>query len=78
MVASDTVLIEHEIFDPEKEITKIAVSKLWPVYCVSGIQIYFLSTRQILQSELRVKDDKSGSTFHDKSGDAVLSATSNL
>ena len=48
MVASDTVLIEHEIFDPEKEITKIAVSKLWPVYCVSGIQIYFLSTRQIL------------------------------
>jgi len=78
MVASDTVLIEHEIFDPEKEITKISVSKLWPVYCVSGIQIYFLSTRQILQSELRVKDDKSGSTFHDKSGDAVLSATSNL
>ena len=48
MVASDTVLIEHEIFDPEKEITKIAVSKLWPVYYVSGIQIYFLSTRQIL------------------------------
>jgi len=28
MVASGTILIEHEIFDPEKGITKVAVSKL--------------------------------------------------
>ena len=39
MVASGTVLIEHEIFDPEKWTTKVAISKLWPVYCVSSIQI---------------------------------------
>ena len=37
MVTSNTVLIEHEIFDPTKETTKVAVSKLWSVYCVSGI-----------------------------------------
>jgi len=42
------------------------------------MQIHLLSTRQILQSVLRVKGNKSGSTFHDKSGDAVLSATPNL
>ena len=34
MVASGTILIEHKIFDPEKRTTKIAVSKLWPVYCI--------------------------------------------
>ena len=28
MVSSGTILIEYEIFDPEKEITKVAVSKL--------------------------------------------------
>ena len=39
MVTSGTVLIEHEIFDPEKWTTKVAISKLWPVYCVSSIQI---------------------------------------
>ena len=48
MVASSTVLIEHEIFDPEKETTKVAISKLWLVYCISGMQIYLFSTRQIL------------------------------
>ena len=37
MVTSGTVLIEHKIFDSKKETTKVAVSKLWPVYCVSGI-----------------------------------------
>ena len=37
MVASGTILTEHEIFDPEKETTKVAVSKLWPVYYISGI-----------------------------------------
>ena len=37
MVASGSVLIEHEIFDPEKGTTKVAVSKLWPVYYISGI-----------------------------------------
>ena len=42
------------------------------------MQIYLLSIRQILQSGLRVKGDKSGSTFHNKSGNAVLLATLNL
>jgi len=28
IIASGTVLIEHEIFDPEKETTKVAMSKL--------------------------------------------------
>ena len=37
MVASGTVLTKHEIFDPEKETTKVAMSKLWLVYCVSDI-----------------------------------------
>jgi len=36
-VASSTVLIEYEIFDSEKETTKVAVSKLWPVHYISGI-----------------------------------------
>ena len=48
MVASGTILIEHEIFDSEKEITKVAISKIWPVYYISDIQIYLLFTRQIL------------------------------
>jgi len=48
MVASGTILIEHEIFDPEKGTTKVAISKLWLVYCISSMQIYLLSTRQIL------------------------------
>ena len=78
IVASGTILIEHEIFDPVKETTKVSVSELWPVYCVSSIQICFLFTGQILQSGLRVESNKSGSTFHDKSGDAVLLATPNL
>ena len=47
MVASSTVLIEHEIFDPKKETTKVAVSKLWPVYYISNMQIHLLSTKQI-------------------------------
>ena len=48
-------------------------------YIVSlGIQIHLLSTRQIFQSRLRVKDDKSGFTFCDKSGDAILLDISNL
>jgi len=78
MVASDTVLIEHEIFDPAKGTTKVAVSKLWPVYCVPSMQIHLLSTGKILQSGLRVEGNKSGSTFHDKSGNAILLATPNL
>ena len=39
MVASNTILIGHEIFDPEKETTKVAVLKLWLVYYVSSIQL---------------------------------------
>ena len=37
MASSGTILIEHEIFDSEKGTTEVAVSKLWPVYCVFGI-----------------------------------------
>jgi len=40
--------------------------------------MHLLFTRQILQSGLRVEGNKSSSTFCDKSGDAVLSATPNL
>jgi len=36
------------------------------------------STGQILQSRLRVEGNKSGFTFCDKSGDAVLLAIPNL
>jgi len=28
IIASNTILIKHEIFNPEKETTKVAVSKL--------------------------------------------------
>jgi len=48
IVASGTVLTEYEIFDPEKEITKVVMSKLQLVYYVSDMQICLLSTRQIL------------------------------
>jgi len=78
IVASSTVLIEYEVFDSERKTTKVAISKLWLVYCVLSMQIYLLSIKQILQSGLRVKGDKSGSTFYDKSGNAVLLATPNL
>jgi len=54
------------------------MSKIWLVYCVPGMQMYLLSTGQILQFGLKVEGDKSGSTFYNKSSDAVLSATSNL
>ena len=37
-----------------------------------------LSTEQILQSGLRVDDNKSHSIFYNKFGDTILSATSNL
>ena len=75
IVACSTVLIGYEIFDSEKETIRVTISKL---YYVSSIQIYFLSTEQILQSELRVENDKSSSTFCDKFGNAILSATPNL
>ena len=45
MVASGTILIEHIIFDFEKGTTKVAMSKLWPVYCVSSMQICLFSTK---------------------------------
>ena len=78
MVTSGTILIEHEICDPKKGTTKVVISKPWLVYYISSMQMYLLSTKQILQSELKVKGNKSSFTFHDKSGDVVLSATSNL
>ena len=40
--------------------------------------MHLFSTKQILQSKLRVKDDKISFTFHNKSDDAVLLVTSNL
>ena len=77
MVASSTVPIEHEILNPETETIKVTMLKLQPVYYVSSIQIYLLS-RQILQSRLRVKGNKSGFTFYNKSGYTILLVTSNL
>ncbi len=40
--------------------------------------MHLFSTRQILQFELRVEDNKISSTFYNKSNDAVLLATPNL
>jgi len=77
MVVVGTVLIEHEIIDPQDRSTRTAISKLWPVYCVPGMTIRLLSTRQLLQSGLSVEGTVDGSTFHDSSGDAVLSALPN-
>jgi len=78
MVAMGTVLIEHEIIDPKNRTTRIAISKLWPVYCVPGMTIRLLSTGQLLQSGLSIEGTMDGSTFHDSSDDAVLSALPNL
>jgi len=55
MVISGTILIEYKIFDLEIGTTKVTTLKLWPVYCIFSIQMCLLSTRQILQSELRVE-----------------------
>jgi len=77
MVAVGTVLIEHEIIDPQDRSTRTAISKLWPVYCVPGMTMHLLSTGQLLQSGLSVEGTVDGSTFHDSSGDAVLSALPN-
>jgi len=78
MVAVGTVLIEHEIIDPKNRTTRTAISKLWPVYCVSSITICLLSTGQLLQSGLSIEGTIDGSTFRDLSGDIVLSALPNL
>jgi len=48
MVAVGTILIEHEIIDPKDRTTRIAISKLWPVYCVPGMTMHLLSTGQLL------------------------------
>jgi len=78
IIAVGTVLIEHEIIDPKDRTTKTAISKLWPVYCVPGMTICFLSTGQLLQSGLSIKGTMDGSTFCDSSGNAILSALPNL
>ena len=78
MVAVGTVLIEHEIIDPKDKTTRTAISKLWPVYCVPGMTMHFLFTRQLLQSGLSIEGTMDGSTFCNSSGDAVLSALPNL
>jgi len=48
IVAVETVLIEHEIIDPKDRTTRTAISKLWPMYCVPGMTMRLLSTRQLL------------------------------
>jgi len=48
MIAVETVLIEHEIINPKDRTTRTAISKLWPVYCVPGMTMHLLSTRQLL------------------------------
>jgi len=78
MVAVGTVFIEHEIIDPKNKTTRTAISKLWPVYYVPGMTICFLSTGQLLQSGLSIEGTMDSSTFCDSSGNAVLSALSNL
>ena len=37
IVASGTVLIEYKIFGPEKETTKVTISKIQPVYYISSM-----------------------------------------
>jgi len=78
MVSVGTVLIEHEIIDPKDRTTRTAISKLWLVYCVPGMTMCLLSTRQLLQSRLSIEGTMDGSTFCDSSGDAILSALPNL
>jgi len=78
MVAVGTVLIEHKIINPKDRITRTAISKLWPVYCIPGMIMCLLSTGQLLQSGLSIEGTMDGSTFCDSSGDAVLSALPNL
>jgi len=43
VIVSSTVLIGYKIFYLEKEITKVTISKLWLVYYIPSIYIYFLS-----------------------------------
>jgi len=78
IIAFKTVLIEHEIFNSKKETTKVAVSKIWPLYCVSDIQIYlFIKSRTtfiVFYSQSRLKNLFS----KDKFGNAVLLVVSNL
>jgi len=47
------------------------------VYCVPGMTMRLFSTGQLLQFGLSVEGTVDGSTFHDSSGDAVLSALPN-
>ena len=37
IVASSTILIEYKIFNSKKGTTNVIMSKIWPVYCISGI-----------------------------------------
>jgi len=78
IVAVGTVLIEYEIIDLKDRTTRTAISKLWPVYCIPGITMHLLSTRQLLQFGLSIEGTMDGSTFHNSSGDAILSALPNL
>jgi len=78
MIAVGTVFIEHEIIDPKDRTTRTVISKLWPVYYISGITMRLLSTGQLLQSGLSIEGTMDGSTFHNLSGDTVFSALPNL
>ena len=48
MVTFGTILIEYKIFDSEKEITKVTVSKLWLVYNKSSSNFYDKSSDVVL------------------------------
>ena len=48
MVTFGTILIEYKIFDSEKEITKVTVSKLWLVYNKSSSNFYNQSSDVLL------------------------------
>jgi len=48
MVTFSTILIEYKIFDSEKGITKVTVSKLWLVYNKSSSNFYNKSSDVIL------------------------------
>jgi len=43
VIVSSTVLIGYKIFYLEKETIKVTISKLWLVYYIPSIYIYFLS-----------------------------------
>jgi len=76
IVTSGTILIKHKSLILRKKLPRLLYQN-YGQYIVSLVCRYIFSG-QILQSELRVEDNKNGSTCHDKSGNAILLAISNL